>query len=113
MQEVKTTSERKAHFSDLAFGIANFMKPDSCNWTVCATTYGFVIVAPLDFAELAYTMKITEQPNVYSFGVLHWNRSRGSKRFSFLSFVFIFQHEHARVAALLYLLVFARLVIII
>ncbi|KAH9726776.1 BTB/POZ and TAZ domain-containing protein 3 [Citrus sinensis] len=42
------------------------------NWTVCASTYGFVIVAPLDFAELAYTMKITEQPDLYSFGVLHW-----------------------------------------
>ena len=67
----------------------------------------------VDFAELAYTMKITEQPDVYSFGVLHWKWSRGSKRFSFLSFVFIFQHEHARVAALLYLLIFARLVIII
>lgn len=98
----------------VVFGICSSLFRSSLwNWTVCASTSGFVMVAPLDFAELAYTMKITEQPDVYSFGVLHWKWSRGSKRFSFLSFVFIFQHENARVAALLYLLVFARLVFII
>ncbi|KAK9205598.1 hypothetical protein WN943_015866 [Citrus x changshan-huyou] len=43
---IRLESEKESHFSDPAFGIAKFMKPDSCNWTVCASTYGFVIVAP-------------------------------------------------------------------
>ncbi|KAG5577289.1 hypothetical protein H5410_057423 [Solanum commersonii] len=46
------------------FGIAKLLKPDSSNCTAFAGTYGYV--AP----ELAYTMKVTEMCDVYSFGVL-------------------------------------------
>ncbi|KAF5473431.1 hypothetical protein F2P56_010042 [Juglans regia] len=51
-----------AHVSD--FGTAKILKLDSSNWTSLAGTYGYI--AP----ELAYTMKITEKCDVYSFGVL-------------------------------------------
>ncbi|XP_026445413.1 MDIS1-interacting receptor like kinase 2-like [Papaver somniferum] len=54
--------EYEAHVSD--FGTARILKPDSSNWTSLAGTYGYV--AP----ELAYTMKVTEKCDVYSFGVL-------------------------------------------
>ncbi|KAK4859297.1 hypothetical protein QYF36_002925 [Acer negundo] len=46
------------------FGTAKLMKLDSSNWTEVAGTYGYI--AP----ELAYTMKVTEKCDVYSFGVL-------------------------------------------
>ncbi|KAI3856819.1 hypothetical protein MKX03_014137 [Papaver bracteatum] len=55
-------SEYEARVSD--FGTARILKPDSSNWTSLAGTYGYV--AP----ELAYTMKVTEKCDVYSFGVL-------------------------------------------
>ncbi|KAL3340077.1 hypothetical protein AABB24_028604 [Solanum stoloniferum] len=55
-------SEYEAHVSD--FGIAKLLKPESSNCTVLAGTYGYI--AP----ELAYTMKVTEMCDVYSFGVL-------------------------------------------
>ncbi|KAJ8530832.1 hypothetical protein K7X08_023713 [Anisodus acutangulus] len=55
-------SEFEARVSD--FGIAKLLKPDSSNCTAFAGTYGDV--AP----ELAYTMKVTEMCDVYSFGVL-------------------------------------------
>ncbi|KAK1564442.1 hypothetical protein Q3G72_003306 [Acer saccharum] len=51
-----------AHVSD--FGTAKLIKLDSSNWTEVAGTYGYI--AP----ELAYTMKVTEKCDVYSFGVL-------------------------------------------
>ncbi|XP_026434754.1 probable leucine-rich repeat receptor-like protein kinase At1g35710 [Papaver somniferum] len=54
--------EYEARVSD--FGTARILKPDSFNWTSLAGTYGYV--AP----ELAYTMKVTEKCDVYSFGVL-------------------------------------------
>ncbi|XWS15006.1 hypothetical protein CRYUN_Cryun35bG0057500 [Craigia yunnanensis] len=54
--------EFEAHISD--FGMAKLLNPNSSNWTNLAGTYGYV--AP----ELAYTMKVTEKCNVYSFGVL-------------------------------------------
>ncbi|KAE8666808.1 putative LRR receptor-like serine/threonine-protein kinase [Hibiscus syriacus] len=54
--------EFEANISD--FGIAKLLNPDSSNWTDLAGTYGYV--AP----ELAYTMKVTEKCDVYSFGVL-------------------------------------------
>ncbi|XP_010030929.1 MDIS1-interacting receptor like kinase 2 [Eucalyptus grandis] len=54
--------EYEAHVSD--FGTARFLKPDSSNWTGLAGTYGYI--AP----ELAYTMKVTDKCDVYSFGVL-------------------------------------------
>nr|XP_016512130.1 PREDICTED: probable LRR receptor-like serine/threonine-protein kinase At4g08850 [Nicotiana tabacum] len=55
-------SENEARVSD--FGIAKLLMPDSSNCTTLAGTYGFV--AP----ELAYTMKVTQMCDVYSFGVL-------------------------------------------
>nr|XP_009601041.1 MDIS1-interacting receptor like kinase 2-like [Nicotiana tomentosiformis] len=55
-------SEYKACVSD--FGIAKLLNPESSNCTALAGTYGYV--AP----ELAYTMKVTEMCDVYSFGVL-------------------------------------------
>ncbi|XP_044511513.1 MDIS1-interacting receptor like kinase 2-like [Mangifera indica] len=54
--------EYVAHVSD--FGSAKLLKRDSSNWTELAGTYGYI--AP----ELAYTMKVTEHCDVYSFGVL-------------------------------------------
>ncbi|RZC68078.1 hypothetical protein C5167_031332 [Papaver somniferum] len=55
-------SEYEARVSD--FGTARILKPDSSNWTSLAGTYGYV--AP----ELAYTMKVTEKGDIYSFGVV-------------------------------------------
>ncbi|KAM7515747.1 hypothetical protein LguiA_005330 [Lonicera macranthoides] len=52
----------KASVSD--FGIAKFLMSGSSNWSTLAGTYGYV--AP----EYAYTMKVTEKCDVYSFGVL-------------------------------------------
>ncbi|CDP11203.1 unnamed protein product [Coffea canephora] len=52
----------EAHVSD--FGTAKLLKKDSANWSALAGTYGYV--AP----EFAYTMKVTEKCDVYSFGVL-------------------------------------------
>ncbi|KAM4076799.1 hypothetical protein ACJW30_12G091800 [Castanea mollissima] len=46
------------------FGTAKILNRDSSNWTSLAGTYGYV--AP----ELAYTMKITEKYDVFSFGIL-------------------------------------------
>ncbi|KAM1765305.1 hypothetical protein TB1_004357 [Malus domestica] len=46
------------------FGTAKLLNPDSSNWSCLAGTYGYV--AP----ELAYTRKVTEKCDVYSFGVL-------------------------------------------
>ncbi|THG14141.1 hypothetical protein TEA_020561 [Camellia sinensis var. sinensis] len=54
--------EYKSHISD--FGTAKLLKLDSSSWSALASTYGYV--AP----ELAYTMKVTEKCDVYSFGVL-------------------------------------------
>ncbi|XP_022728602.1 LOW QUALITY PROTEIN: MDIS1-interacting receptor like kinase 2-like [Durio zibethinus] len=51
-----------AHVSD--FGTARLLKPDSSNWTSLVGTFGYI--AP----ELAYTMKVDERCDVYSFGVL-------------------------------------------
>ncbi|KAJ0048754.1 hypothetical protein Pint_16681 [Pistacia integerrima] len=50
--------EYEAHVSD--FGTAKLLKLDSSNWTQLAGTYGY----------FAYTMKVTEKCDVYSFGVL-------------------------------------------
>ncbi|XP_035545195.1 MDIS1-interacting receptor like kinase 2-like [Juglans regia] len=55
-------SQYVAHVSD--FGTAKILELDSSNWTSLAGTYGYI--AP----EFAYTMKITEKCDVYSFGVL-------------------------------------------
>ncbi|MFQ6654197.1 hypothetical protein Gotur_025280 [Gossypium turneri] len=52
----------EARVSD--FGTARILKPDSSNWTSLAGTYGYI--AP----ELAYTMRVDEKCDVYSFGVI-------------------------------------------
>ncbi|XP_059650348.1 MDIS1-interacting receptor like kinase 2-like [Cornus florida] len=54
--------EYEAHVSD--FGSAKLLKLDSSNWSTLASTYGYI--AP----ELAFTMKVTEKCDVYSFEVL-------------------------------------------
>ncbi|XP_075639903.1 uncharacterized protein LOC142611687 isoform X1 [Castanea sativa] len=61
-KNVLLDSDYEAHVSD--FGTAKLLKQDSSNWTSFAGTYGYV--AP----ELAYTMKVTEKCDIYSFGVL-------------------------------------------
>ncbi|PRQ19822.1 putative protein kinase RLK-Pelle-LRR-XI-1 family [Rosa chinensis] len=55
-------ADYEAHISD--FGTAKLLEHDSSNWTAVAGTVGYI--AP----ELAYTMKVTEKCDVYSFGVL-------------------------------------------
>ncbi|KAI5566636.1 hypothetical protein BDE02_13G033900 [Populus trichocarpa] len=54
--------EYEAHVSD--FGTARLLMADSTNWTSFAGTFGYI--AP----ELAYTMRVNEKCDVYSFGVL-------------------------------------------
>ncbi|KAM2668620.1 MDIS1-interacting receptor like kinase 2-like [Malus sylvestris] len=54
--------EYEACISD--FGTAKLLEINSSNWTAVAGTFGYV--AP----EFAYTLKVTEKCDVYSFGVL-------------------------------------------
>ncbi|KAJ4723870.1 putative Receptor protein kinase [Melia azedarach] len=71
--------EYVAHVSD--FGTAKFLNPDSSNFTKLAGTYGYV--AP----ELAYTMKVTEQCDVYNFGVLALEVIKGKHPRDFLPLI--------------------------
>ncbi|KAJ0801557.1 putative transferase, protein kinase RLK-Pelle-LRR-XI-1 family [Helianthus annuus] len=55
-------SEYEACVSD--FGTSKILNPNSSIWSNIVGTFGYL--AP----ELAYTMKVTEKYDVYSFGVL-------------------------------------------
>ncbi|KAM4077460.1 hypothetical protein ACJW30_12G139600 [Castanea mollissima] len=61
-KNVLLDSQYEAHVSD--FGKAKLLNRDSSNWISLAGTYGYI--SP----QLAYTMKINEKCDVYSFGVL-------------------------------------------
>ncbi|GMI80373.1 MDIS1-INTERACTING RECEPTOR LIKE KINASE2 [Hibiscus trionum] len=63
-------SDYEARVSD--FGTARILKPDSSNWTSLAGTYGYI--AP----ELAYTMRVDEKCDVYSFWVVTLEVSIGN-----------------------------------
>ncbi|KAI3685350.1 hypothetical protein L6452_34592 [Arctium lappa] len=73
-------ADYEAHVSD--FGTAKFLKLDSSNWSELAGTYGYI--AP----EFAYTMRVTEKCDVYSFGVLTLEVIKG-------------QHPHDLISVLL------------
>ncbi|KAJ6903905.1 MDIS1-interacting receptor like kinase 2-like [Populus alba x Populus x berolinensis] len=70
-------SEYEPHVSD--FGTARLLMPDSSNWTSFAGTFGYT--AP----ELAYTMKVDEKCDVYSFGVLTLEVMMGKHPGDFIS----------------------------
>ncbi|KAJ6869555.1 hypothetical protein NC651_034326 [Populus alba x Populus x berolinensis] len=70
-------SEYEARVSD--FGTARLLMPDSSNWTSFAGTFGYT--AP----ELAYTMKVDEKCDVYSFGVLTLEVMMGKHPGDFIS----------------------------
>ncbi|CDP20802.1 unnamed protein product [Coffea canephora] len=63
-------SEYEARLSD--FGTAKFLRKDSSNWTTLGGTLGYV--AP----ELAYTLRVTEKCDVYSFGILTLETIKGT-----------------------------------
>ncbi|CAA2981315.1 MDIS1-interacting receptor like kinase 2-like [Olea europaea subsp. europaea] len=86
-------SQYEAHVSD--FGTAKFLKCDSSNFSSLAGTYGYL--AP----ELAYTMKVTEKCDVYSFGVLVLEVIKGKHPGEYIQYVTTPSHGELRMEDLL------------
>ncbi|XP_058222211.1 MDIS1-interacting receptor like kinase 2-like [Rhododendron vialii] len=78
--------EYEARVSD--FGTAKLLKADSSNWSALAGTYGYVAL------ELAFTMKVTEKYDVYSFGVLALEVIKGKHPGDFISSLSILAVEN-------------------
>ncbi|CDP11195.1 unnamed protein product [Coffea canephora] len=85
--------EYEAHISD--FGTSKFLKNDSSNWSSLAGTYGYV--AP----EYAYTMKVTEKCDVYSFGVLTMEVMKGKHPGDLIAYLMSSSPEEIELKALL------------
>ncbi|CAA2965517.1 MDIS1-interacting receptor like kinase 2-like [Olea europaea subsp. europaea] len=86
-------SQYEAHVSD--FGTAKFLKCDSSNFSSLAGTYGYL--AP----ELAYTTKVTEKCDVYSFGVLVLEVIKGKHPGEYIQYVTTPSHGELRMEDLL------------
>ncbi|PIA34002.1 hypothetical protein AQUCO_03900114v1 [Aquilegia coerulea] len=76
-KNILLNSEYDACVAD--FGIARVLNSNSSNWTTPAGTFGYL--AP----ELAYTMRLTEKCDVYSFGVLTFEVIMGSHPGEFIT----------------------------
>ncbi|PIA33999.1 hypothetical protein AQUCO_03900111v1 [Aquilegia coerulea] len=76
-KNILLNSEYDACVAD--FGIARVLNSNSSNWTTPAETFGYL--AP----ELAYTMRLTEKCDVYSFGVLTREGIMGSHPGEFIT----------------------------
>ncbi|CAK9186433.1 unnamed protein product [Ilex paraguariensis] len=72
-------TEYEARISD--FGASKLLKLDSSNWSAIAGTYGYV--AP----EFAYTMKVTEKCDVFSFGVLTLEVMKGTHPGDYITYL--------------------------
>nr|XP_027119360.1 MDIS1-interacting receptor like kinase 2-like isoform X1 [Coffea arabica] len=85
--------ECEAHVSD--FGTSKFLRRDSSNWSSLAGTYGYV--AP----EFAYTMKVNEKGDVYSFGVLTMEVIKGKHPGDLIASLSSSKHEEIELKDLL------------